>query len=154
MRTYYIGAGVAQPVKCLTTDWMTGRSGFDTRPRRKDISSNLCVKPALGPTQPPVQWVPRVLSPGQSAAGAWRWPLTPIYCRGQEWIGAISPFPPSATMACRGTALLCFFTYYIRTYLHTHHESKSQTEYRICNVKKKTYNRWVQFKILFRFHKR
>jgi hypothetical protein len=35
-------------------------------------------RPALGPTQPPVQWEPGVLSPGQSAAGAWRWPLTPI----------------------------------------------------------------------------
>jgi hypothetical protein len=33
---------------------------------------------ALGPTQPPVQWVPAVLSPGQSVAGAWRWPFTPI----------------------------------------------------------------------------
>jgi hypothetical protein len=36
----------------------------------KDFSSNLCVLPVLGPTQPPVQWVPGVLSPGQSAAGA------------------------------------------------------------------------------------
>jgi hypothetical protein len=27
-------------------------------------------RPALGPNQPPVQWVPVVLSPGQSAAGA------------------------------------------------------------------------------------
>jgi hypothetical protein len=36
-------------------------------------------RPALGPTQPPVQWVPGVLSPGcNSAAGAWHWPLTPI----------------------------------------------------------------------------
>ena len=33
--------------------------------------------PVLGPTQPPVQWVP-VLSRGQRAAGAWRWPLTPF----------------------------------------------------------------------------
>jgi hypothetical protein len=27
-------------------------------------------RPALRPTQPPVQWVPGVLSPGQSAVGA------------------------------------------------------------------------------------
>jgi hypothetical protein len=36
----------------------------------KDFSSNLCVQKALMPTQPPVQWVPGVLSEGQSAAGA------------------------------------------------------------------------------------
>jgi len=23
---------------------------------------------------------------GKSAAGAWCWPLTPIYCRGREWV--------------------------------------------------------------------
>jgi hypothetical protein len=32
--------------------------------------------PALGPTQPPVQWVPG-LSWGWKAAGAWCWPLIP-----------------------------------------------------------------------------
>jgi hypothetical protein len=32
-------------------------------------------------------------SPGWSAAGAWRWPLTPIKWRVQEWIGAIPPVP-------------------------------------------------------------
>jgi hypothetical protein len=33
-------------------------------------------RPALGPTQPPVQWIPS-LSRGYKAAGVWRWPLTP-----------------------------------------------------------------------------
>ena len=34
-------------------------------------------RPALGPTQPPIQWVP-ALSRGHRTAGAWRWPLTPF----------------------------------------------------------------------------
>jgi len=33
---------------------------------------------ALGPIQPPIQWVPGGLSLGSKAAGAWSWPLTPI----------------------------------------------------------------------------
>jgi hypothetical protein len=45
-----------------------------------------------------------------SAAGSWRWPLTPIYCRGWEWVGAIPPLRPSASVACSGTAL-AFFSY-------------------------------------------
>jgi hypothetical protein len=31
---------------------------------------------ALGPTQPPVQWVPGI-SLGKKGAGAWHWPLSP-----------------------------------------------------------------------------
>ena len=34
-------------------------------------------RPALGPTQTPIKWV-SVLYPGGKAAGAWRWPPTPI----------------------------------------------------------------------------
>jgi hypothetical protein len=51
--------GVAQSVQCLTKDWMTGRSRFDTRQRIFPLAS--VFRPALGPTQFPVQWVPGVL---------------------------------------------------------------------------------------------
>jgi hypothetical protein len=35
--------------------------------------------------------------------GGWRWPVTPISCRGQEWAGAITPVTRSACLACSGT---------------------------------------------------
>jgi hypothetical protein len=38
-------------------------------------------RPALGPTQPHIQWVPG-LFPRPKAAGAWRYPPIPIQCRG------------------------------------------------------------------------
>jgi hypothetical protein len=61
------GAGVAQSVQCLTTGWMTGRSGFDPRQRQRIFPLSSVSRPALRPTQPPVQWVPGVLSPGVKA---------------------------------------------------------------------------------------
>jgi hypothetical protein len=72
------GAGIAQSVQCLTTDWTTGRSGFDPRRGQRIFPLTSVSRQALGPIQPPVQCVLGVLSPGQSAAGEWRWPLTPI----------------------------------------------------------------------------
>jgi hypothetical protein len=67
---------VAQSLLCLTTDWMTGRSGFDPWQEQRIFLLTSVSKPALRSTQPPVQWVLGVLSPGQSAAGASRRPLT------------------------------------------------------------------------------
>jgi hypothetical protein len=72
----------------------------------KDFSSILCVQTGSGAhpasctmgTGGPFPW-------RKSAAGAWRWPLTLIYFRGREWVGAIPPIPPSASMACSGTSL-------------------------------------------------
>ena len=46
----------------------TGRSGTESRWGR-DISQSS--RPALGPTQPHIHWVPGLLSGGK-AAGAWR----------------------------------------------------------------------------------
>jgi hypothetical protein len=37
--------------------------------------------------------------PGVKATGAWSWPLSSIYCRGQRMSGAIPPHPQYAFMA-------------------------------------------------------
>jgi hypothetical protein len=65
-----VGAGVAQSVYCLTTDWTTVGSGFDPRQGKLIFSAASVSRPALGHTHPPEQWVPGALSPGQSAVGA------------------------------------------------------------------------------------
>jgi hypothetical protein len=58
------GAGLAQSVQCLTTGWTTGPSGFDPRRGQRIFLLASVSRPAPGPTQPPIQWVPGVLSPG------------------------------------------------------------------------------------------
>jgi hypothetical protein len=45
--------------------WLrTGRPGFDPQQRQRIFLLASASRPALGITQPPVQWVPGVLSPG------------------------------------------------------------------------------------------
>jgi hypothetical protein len=48
-------------------DRATGRSGFDPRRGLRIFPLSSVSRPALGPTQPPVQCVPGVLSPGVKA---------------------------------------------------------------------------------------
>ena len=63
-------AGIAQPVR-FTTGWMV-RGSKPGGGRDFPYTS----RQALGPTQPPAQWVSG-LFPGGKAAGACRWPSTP-----------------------------------------------------------------------------
>jgi hypothetical protein len=54
---------------------------------------------------------------GDKAAGAWSWPLTFIYCRGQRTSGAIPPLPQYPFMAwcsakSTGTTFPLPFTFY------------------------------------------
>jgi hypothetical protein len=55
---------VAQSAQCVATGWTTGRSSFDPRQRQEIFPVGSVSRPTLGPTQPPVQWVPGILSPG------------------------------------------------------------------------------------------
>jgi hypothetical protein len=45
-------------------DWTTRRLRFDPRQGQRIFTLASVSRPVLGPTQPPVQWVPGVLSPG------------------------------------------------------------------------------------------
>jgi hypothetical protein len=53
-------AGVAQ----CSIRLRTGRPGFDPRQRQRIFPLTYASRPALGPTHPPIQWVPGALSPG------------------------------------------------------------------------------------------
>jgi hypothetical protein len=61
-------------------------------------------RPALGPTQPPVQWVPGVLSPGVKARPG-RDADHPHLVPRSRMSRSYTPFPPSASMACSGIPL-------------------------------------------------
>jgi hypothetical protein len=64
-------------------------------------------RPALRPTQPPVQWVLGVLPRGKARPGV-TLTIHPHLVPRSRMDRSYTSSPPSASMACSGTALLCF----------------------------------------------
>jgi hypothetical protein len=64
MSTNYEVAVVSQSVQRLTTDWTTRRTGFDPWQRQRISPVASVSRQALRATQPPIQYVPGVPSPG------------------------------------------------------------------------------------------
>jgi hypothetical protein len=65
-----IGQEKAQSVWRRATGWTTDESGFDSRHGREIFLYSTAFRPALGPTQRFLKWVPGVLSWGSKAAEA------------------------------------------------------------------------------------
>jgi hypothetical protein len=87
----------------------------------KDFFPRICVQTGSGPTQPPVQWVPGVLSPGVKRGRGVTLTTHP-HKVSRLWMSRIyTSSPPSASMACSGTALLlyvCSKTYHTYACMH------------------------------------
>jgi hypothetical protein len=60
----YFACEPGTSVQCLATGWTTMRSRFDSRQRQEIFPLASVSRPDLESTQPPVEWVPWVLSPG------------------------------------------------------------------------------------------
>jgi hypothetical protein len=111
----FTAAGVAQPVHCLTTDWTIG----DRSPlKAKDFFSSLCVHTGSGAH--PASCTMGTVGPFPGVKRGRGETLTahPHLVPGQQWVGAVSPLPISACMACRDgfTLLLLCPNYHILCY--------------------------------------
>jgi hypothetical protein len=76
------------------TDW------FDPRQGQRIFPLTSASRPALGPTQPPVQWVPGALSPGRDADHS---PPSSAEVKKEQELYLLSP--KCASMERNGTAL-------------------------------------------------
>jgi hypothetical protein len=96
-------ARVAQSVKCLNTDWMTG---VQYLAEAKDFYSSPRVQTGSGATQSPIQQVPGVLSLGVCGWGVTLTTHSYIVPRSRTSRSCTSSTPTSASMACCSRAAL------------------------------------------------
>jgi hypothetical protein len=103
---------VAQSVWCLSTGWTTGRSGSIPGRGERIFLVAFVPRPALRPTQLPVQWVPGVLSPevkrGRGVTLTTHPHLVPRSIMSRSYTSS----PCKRLVACSGTALALGFMIY------------------------------------------
>jgi hypothetical protein len=92
-------------------------TGFDLRQRQKIFLLVSASRPALGPTQPPVQWVPGVLSRGVKHGRGVMLTTHPHLVPRLSMSRSYTSSPPCASMECSGTVFFFFFYLYRLPYL-------------------------------------
>jgi hypothetical protein len=99
---------MVQSVQCLATCWTTGRSRFDHRQRHR-IFSILCVQTGSG--DHPASCPMGTGGPFPGLKGGRDVTLTTHpHLVPRSWMSrSLLPLPPSAFMACSGTALFFFY---------------------------------------------
>jgi hypothetical protein len=102
----YFGSRVSSG--SIVSDYGLDDRAIGVRSRQRIFPLTSVSKPALGPTQPPVQWVPGVLSRGVKR-GRGVMLTTHPHLVPRSWMSrSYTSSPPSASMAYNGTDLLYF----------------------------------------------
>jgi hypothetical protein len=79
---------------------------FDLRQGQRIFLLAAASRPALGPTQSPIQWVPAVISPGVKRGRGVTLTTHPHLVPRSTMSRSYTSSPPNASMACSGTAYL------------------------------------------------
>jgi hypothetical protein len=86
--------------------WLrTGRPVFDPRQKQRMFPLTSASRPALEPTQSPIQWVPRVFSQRVKRGRGVMLTTHPLLLPSLRKSRSYTSSPPSASMACSGTTL-------------------------------------------------
>jgi hypothetical protein len=94
--------------------WMIGVLGFDSRRGPGIFLFTTASRTALGPTQPPIQWVPGALSLGVKQLGREAGSSPPSSVEGKEWVELYHPSHNTSSWRdaqLKAQGQLCFYIY-------------------------------------------